>query len=644
MPMQVAAGSALTYSSWEAAGVSVAMEDVDAVERFLHRDQDGWIVDVDEFQVARALLSGEAQLLGREVDSWHLFDWCLYFGHRNTALAMWSHGVPGCVIRAWHVAGPADRLLDADYADACDIFAVCECWGPWATCSACNWGYLPEEEGVWMEDWDASLRSAKKKASRAASMPFLRHLLEACRSQAAFPAEVTAEAMARVLDVAILLGDAELAACCTRRCTLFPLRRWRFDDFVVRNLVFLPIIREIREKDILKAALAAGVGLQSVGDCFFSDVSLPEAIVLSEDAELWQLGPWPTAAPENNKAKYLLTDAADGDWCLSFERLLRAKRAGLTLGTYRLRSFLRCTACPGSWPATEIFLSLLDLAIIFEQRDCAELCGSMDVCSTEWTLGLSLEEPPACNICGSSSVIELGHLGLGGFFGRIARLAPLVGRKAAAGEALRAALRASRGRAREMAGLGVLQALRWWARGKVFSPALVNVVLTFSAERPSLARALEGRWGELLQSPWWEEPDQHTAPMESLQRDRDDAEPFRSEESCDTARPSADLDPASGAHAPAPPSHLSSEKPSGPSGPDQASTDDLLAALRNSRSDLPPLSGDGAVIFRLTRRANAEEVHAVLFDETGPLWTLHRRVLEATCSFGCFHACLAYSL
>ena len=37
------------------------------------------------------------------------------------------------------------------------------------------------------------------------------------------------------------------------------------------------------------------------------------------------------------------------------------------------------------------------------------------------------------------------------------------------------------------------------------------------------------------------------------------------------------------------------------------------------------------VIFRLTRKANAEEVNAILFDATGPLWPLHRRVLEAGC-------------
>jgi hypothetical protein len=35
--------------------------------------------------------------------------------------------------------------------------------------------------------------------------------------------------------------------------------------------------------------------------------------------------------------------------------------------------------------------------------------------------------------------------------------------------------------------------------------------------------------------------------------------------------------------------------------------------------------------FRLTRMATSDHVMRVLLDATGPLWQLHRRVLEAGC-------------
>ena len=50
------------------------------------------------------------------------------------------------------------------------------------------------------------------------------------------------------------------------------------------------------------------------------------------------------------------------------------------------------------------------------------------------------------------------------------------------------------------------------------------------------------------------------------------------------------------------------------------SSSNVLTGIRNSKSDNPPLCGDGVLIFQLlTRKAHAEEVNAVLFDATGPL-------------------------
>ena len=62
-----------------------------------------------------------------------------------------------------------------------------------------------------------------------------------------------------------------------------------------------------------------------------------------------------------------------------------------------------------------------------------------------------------------------------------------------------------------------------------------------------------------------------------------------------------------------------------------AKTDDLLVAIRNSRADPPPLSPDGVICFKLTRKANAPHVNELLFDAEGPLKELHDRVRDAEC-------------
>ena len=358
-----------------------------SMERFVHRGKDGRILDVDEFQVAKALLAGEVELVSQEVDSKHLFDLCLQFGHQSTAVAMMSYGVPGCVFKGPrslppHAAAPAGAAEDFCHSG-------CNC-RHWVTCIACSWG-VPEDEGVWMEDWDASLLDAKNAAESVAAMPLLRTLLEACRSEADCPRIVTEEAMAYLLDVAILVGDTELARCCAKRCTQFPLRRWRFQEFVRIRIKAdaHPCVRaEIQEEDVLLAALAAGLALHcfSYYDdpweplCLSFSVSILEAIVLSGDAELWRrvqslqlpLRLWPTQKGGGDVARFLL-ERSGGQVSLSLESMHRAERAGLELGSFQMRVPVLCQGC-GLF-AFFSRLSIQDLAILFGQSDCSRLCG-----------------------------------------------------------------------------------------------------------------------------------------------------------------------------------------------------------------------------------------------------------------------------
>ena len=603
-----------------------------SMERFVHRGKDGRMLDVDEFEVAKALLAGEVQLLSQEVDSKHLFDLCLQFGHQSTAAAMISHGVPGCVFKGPrslvpHAAAPAGTAGDPD-----DIGCQWDC-RHWHTCSSCSWG-VPEDEGVWMEDWDASFLDAKNSAESAAAMPLFRALLEACRSEASCPTILTEEAMPYLLDVAILIGNAELARSCARRCNCFPLRRWRFQSFARITVDGQCFRTEIREKDVLIAALAAGLTLDTLTFSFCHSptvanrISLAEAIVLSGDAELWrrvqslqlQLGPWPTHEVGNDMALFLRERGPCSQGRLNPELLHRAKRAGLALATFQGQLGSVCQAC--GQPFKPCAVSVLDLAILFGQRDCARLCGAMDIKATKLTLPASLAVPPvwennrAC-WCGA----------------RLVKIRPadawinscsLPEHQAAAAEALRAALQMSFRQVACSAGCGLSQALCHWARRKRVPKDLVKLVLTFAAERPPLLQAFGGREGELLTGGhWWEASSDHQDPQSPQPVVKGAASKVQVESVGVPDMHPAGAAAASSNEARATTPDSTTEKESGP---DQNSTNDLLAAIRNSKTDKPPLSGDGVVIFRLGRWAtsNLEEINTVLFDATGPLSRLLR--------------------
>ncbi|CAE7315857.1 retsat, partial [Symbiodinium necroappetens] len=562
---------------------------------FVHRGKDGRILDVDEFQVAKALLAGELELLSQEVDSKHLFDLCLQFRHQSTAVAMISYGVP-----------------------------------------------VTAGTGV--------LAERAECGESAAAMPLFRTLIEACRSEASCPTLLTEEAMAYLLDVAILVGDTELARSCARHCNCFPLRRWRFQDFARITVEEQCFRTEIREKDVLIAALAAGLALQTLAFCysrdwssFLSRVSLAEAIVLSGDAELWrrveslqlQLGPWPTHGARNDMALFL-RERAGSQHRLSPELLHRAKRAGLPLATFQCQLGFGCQAC--GQPLERCAASVLDLAILFGQSDCARLCGTMDIKATELTLPASLAAMPLKweeNWSQSPYLPEIDcWCGVSPVILRLVdawndSCASLPERQAAAAEALRAALQMSFRRVACSAGFGLFQALCHWARGKQVPKNLVKLVLAFAAERSLLVLAFAGREGELLTGGhWWEE---------SSDQDPQSPQPVVKGAASHVQVESVGVSDMHSAGAAAASSNEARTTPDSTtekeSGPDENSTNDLLAAIRNSKNDNPPLSGDGVVIFRLGRWAtsNLEKINAVLFDATGPLGPLHHRVLEAGC-------------
>ena len=87
--------------------------------------------------------------------------------------------------------------------------------------------------------------------------------------------------MAYFLDVAILIGDAELAKCLAQHCASFPRSRWRYQEFVkISQHDGTVSAMDIQEQDVLMAALAASVALETLQA---DDLSVVEAVVLLGD-------------------------------------------------------------------------------------------------------------------------------------------------------------------------------------------------------------------------------------------------------------------------------------------------------------------------------------------------------------------------
>ena len=240
----------------------------------------GEIVDVEEFEVARAILAGDTQRLSQPIESKYLFELCIAFGHQSTAAALLNHGVPGCRVEVWHLRPFAGKISAA----RC-------CGSTWETCDFCCWG-SEMEDGVWMTDWNAKLTDAVASAGR----PVASAVLGALRSGADFRSlDVSEAAMARLLDLAVLTGDADLAQQCTQRCARRPLRRCCSEDLFTGRIG--GSISAVAP-DAMAAAILSGVTLQglslkhgySVPGAGLVLVSIPlrEAIALCGDLQLWQ--------------------------------------------------------------------------------------------------------------------------------------------------------------------------------------------------------------------------------------------------------------------------------------------------------------------------------------------------------------------
>ena len=445
------------------------------------------VTGLREFHIAKALLEGR-DLSQKVPSAWgpvHLFDLCLSFGYLDTAVALAERGVPGCTLELHHLGPFADS--DEGWDDEMD----CQCIG-WRTCQYCCFGF-PVSQGIWMRDWNTcNLCEAVDAAQVAASRPWVRRILVAQVSGSRLPFAISAEAMARLLDIAILTGNKEAAVCCARHAKLWPLRRWRSDDVLFDEQfhdwsfegerpsaiqddcteVGEFVLIELLDSAILTAALSAGVDLKPL--CFRYSERVRDDMPLREALALLAPSSWPGLSglvfegksawmPQmNNRLGCLMLrhiSADDQRRCVSGRRLQVGKTLGLPLRCFTVPA----SACNLSQTFGECSLNLLEVAVLCGQADCAVTCiryGIDSFCAASWCLRPSISQTPSLE---KLAVAAAGE------------------RRSAALAAARAAFEASWGCEVATKGVALLQAMMKQLRRAV-PPMLVEMIVDFCVE------------------------------------------------------------------------------------------------------------------------------------------------------------------
>ena len=122
------------------------METFASADLVIYHPQDSdRVVDVKEFEVAKAVINKQLAVLSEGVPTWegrwHLFDMCLWFGHVDVAWAMAEAGTQGCAVEDYHLGPYTWHDVKIDDSNA--------------------WGF-PSTHGIWMKDWNYKLEMAEK--------------------------------------------------------------------------------------------------------------------------------------------------------------------------------------------------------------------------------------------------------------------------------------------------------------------------------------------------------------------------------------------------------------------------------------------------------------------------------------------------
>eukprot|EP00438_Fugacium_kawagutii_P007650 Skav216803 [mRNA] locus=scaffold2110:93495:99509:- [translate_table: standard] len=555
------------------------------------------VLGVKEFHIAKVLLEGRhkehwgegrAERVGDRVPSqWGpvtIFDLCAWFGLYDTTLALADHGVGGCTVEEHHF-GPYAEYSKEDLVRCADMCA----------CGYCCFGW-PVDKGIWMQDWDVPFEDAVEAAERAAERCLCSILLEMIHSGEELPFNFSTDAMARLLDIAILIGDEEscamildaafawlrewqyvcrrkptlllsavetdsdetqeAAAYLSRNCPAGPLRRWTGTD------LFESVTKDFAKySKVLIAALQAGADFEGVqGSSVFGknlvygwerrDVEMPLRVALFLQLEIsqWQQleeffppsqEKWrPPKSIPNNLARHFFCQAGSS-LKLCINKIRSAERAALDIGCVGAEVSARARHRSSAYHYT----NLLGIAILLGQLDSAIASVRQDMEATS----LAYDPDGLWNF-----VCVKRHLDDGIWEGGVAVICVgLQVKVATASECRSAACAAGRAVVRHHAAeklVVIYQVLRKMFRGRRVPMEVVHSIVTFSVRVPRFVDEL------------------------GL-------------------------------------SDLVEGTPFGDATAEHKSTDELLRVLQASRDQVPALNVDGVCVFRLTRGAKLPHVN-----------------------------------
>ena len=385
--------------------------------------------------------------------------------HLEVARAMSEAGSEGCVVEDCHLGPYAEGDRHDDFWD---VFLMFDPY--WQTEGSNAWGFA-STHGIWMKDWNYKLEMAEKAAQKASVRPLFMRIVECYQAGQEPPFALSDSALARLLDIAILIGDPEAASMLAAQTQARPLRRWGPGFFFQYGRDSRPILQR---KSALLATLAAGGDSRRkqyevpIGRCV---LTLREALVFSH-SEWRDFSHMLCDSGELTGAKdvgFLFGNVCNRhekwwSWTLCEDILYNGKLAGLALPHVQVECY--------SWHSERLLLSLLDLAILQGQRESAEICAAASV-------GVEVPQMLATN-----SMLFIAHLKLRRFLTGVSvtiPLAPVADRREAASHAARTALRLTLRRE-----LGE----RVWVLCKVSPEVLVPPILAFAMEEPQLVRML----------------------------------------------------------------------------------------------------------------------------------------------------------
>ena len=389
----------------------------------------------------------------------------------------------------------------------------------WRDSSGNLWRNEGSEEGIcffgrwcqgswcqWAMDWDQPIRKCRARVA----IPTTRLILALAARGELTTIEIAPDGAARLLDAAILLGEADAAK---EVLAQFPrtsrtLRFWSFDDFIDSRRSGNEFIHRFKHPDVVMAAVVAGAEVSSIHHRNHPDgMYLFELAVASGHGQMAQLmmkkSPRPLRLSNWLAREYVECDDYTGQCRLGDAQVATLLAVGAELSCLHFRCISSCTV-PGCRAERDIFcVSLLGFAILTGDVQHVEVL--MAELQQHYPLAfqppdhmpLSHHRPEALDVFGAS-LFGLCHL-CGGTAqcsthdGRKSRdsgwsFASPDQRRIAAAAALRRAFHLSYCRAAAIYGMALVQLVKRFAElGTTITDVVLNII-AFASDVPEMSK------------------------------------------------------------------------------------------------------------------------------------------------------------